>query len=75
MPSASVALAAFTDTECYATDIEQSAPTGVMTNPLDHIGVYITAVILFVNVILRLWPARILLVESMQFSKMALGVP
>lgn len=41
------------DTECYATEIEQSA-LGAMTKPIDQVGAFITAVVLFVNVILRL---------------------
>lgn len=46
-----------------------------MTNPRDQLGALITAVILFGNVMLRLWPAITLLVESMQFRKMTLGLP
>lgn len=46
-----------------------------MTTPKDQFGVFITAVVLFWNVMLRLWPARISLVEVMQFRKMALGLP
>lgn len=41
------------DTECYATEIEQSA-LGAMTKPIDQVGAFITAVVLFVNVIPRL---------------------
>lgn len=62
------------DTECYATEIEQSA-LGAITKPIDQVGAFITAVVLFGNVIPRLWPARILLVESIQFRKIALGAP
>ena len=41
------------DTECYATEIEQSA-LGAMTKPIDQVGAFITAVVLFGNVIPRL---------------------
>lgn len=61
-------------TECYATEIEQSA-LGAMTAPRDQVGTFTTAVILLGNVMLRLWPAITLLVESMQFRKMTLGLP
>lgn len=74
LPPASEALVAFRDTECYATEIEQSA-LGAITKPIDQVGAFITAVVLFGNVIPRLWPARILLVESIQFRKIALGAP
>lgn len=42
------------DTECYATEMEQSSPIGVMTTPKDQFGAFITAVVLFWNVMLRL---------------------
>ena len=42
------------DTECYATEIEQLEPDGVMTNPYDQAAVFITAVLLFGNVMPRL---------------------
>ena len=42
------------NTECYATEMEQSQPIGVMTTPKDQFGVFITAVVLFWNVMLRL---------------------
>ena len=63
------------DTECYATEIEQLEPDGVMTNPYDQAVVFITAVLLFGNVMPKLWPARILLVEFIQFRNMTLGTP
>lgn len=63
------------DTECYATEIEQLEPDGVMTNPYDQAVVFITAVLLFGNVMPKLWPARILLVEFIQFRNMTLGAP
>ena len=63
------------DTECYATENEQLEPDGVMTNPYDQAVVFITAVLLFGNVMSKLRPARILLVESMQFRNMTLGAP
>ena len=46
-----------------------------MSTPNDQVGAFITAVVLLVNVMLRFLPARILLVEVMQFRKMALGSP
>lgn len=42
------------DTECYATEMEQLAPSGVMTNPYDQAVVFITAVVLLGNVMARL---------------------
>ena len=42
------------DTECYATEMEQSSPVGVMTTPKDQFGAFITAVVLLWNVMLRL---------------------
>lgn len=42
------------DTENYATDTEHTAQLGVMTNPKDQFVVFITAVLLFGNVMLRL---------------------
>lgn len=42
------------DTECYATEIEQLEPDGVMTNPYDQAAVFITAVLLFGNVMPKL---------------------
>ena len=42
------------DTECYATEMEQLAPSGVMTNPYDQAVVFITAVVLLENVMARL---------------------
>lgn len=42
------------DTECYATEIEQLEPDGVMTNPYDQAVVFITAVLLFGNVMPKL---------------------
>lgn len=41
------------DTECYATEIEQSTPVGDMSTPNDQVGAFITAVVLLVNVMLR----------------------
>lgn len=41
------------DTECYATEIEQSTPVGDMSTPNDQAGAFITAVVLLVNVMLR----------------------
>lgn len=73
-PPSKLSLSTLRDTECYATEIEQSA-LGAMTKPIDQVGAFITAVVLFGNVIPRIWPARILLVEVMQFRKMALGSP
>lgn len=72
--TASLQIVVLWDTECYATEIEQSA-LGAITKPIDQVGAFITAVVLFGNVIPRLWPARILLVESIQFRKIALGAP
>lgn len=46
-----------------------------MTNPYDQAVVFITAVLLFGNVMPKLWPARILLVEFIQFRNMTLGTP
>lgn len=42
------------DTECYATEIEQLEPDGAMTNPYDQAVVFITAVLLFGNVMPKL---------------------
>lgn len=42
------------DTENYDTDTEHPAPIGVMNNPKDQFVVFITAVLLFGNVMLRL---------------------
>lgn len=42
------------DTENYATDTEHTEQLGVMTNPKDQFVVFITAVLLFGNVMLRL---------------------
>lgn len=42
------------DTECYAIEMEQSEPDGVMTTPNDQFTVFITAVVLFWNVMLGL---------------------
>ena len=44
----------YRDTENYATDTEHTAQLGVMTNPKDQFVVFITAVLLFGNVMLRL---------------------
>lgn len=41
------------DTECYATEIEQSA-LGAMTAPRDQVGTFTKAVVLLGNVMLRL---------------------
>lgn len=65
----------FRDTECYATETEHPVVLGVMTNPKDQFVTLITAVVLLGNVMLRLCPARTLLVEVMQFRKMTLGLP
>lgn len=48
-----VSMNTFRDTECYATEIEQSTPVGDMSTPNDQIGAFITAVVLLVNVMLR----------------------
>lgn len=47
-------ISTFWDTECYATEIEQLEPDGVMTNPYDQAVVFITAVLLFGNVMPKL---------------------
>ena len=62
-------------TECYATEIKQETPIGVKANPNDQFVVFITAVLLFGNVMSMVRPARILLVEFIQFRNMALESP
>lgn len=54
LPSLVTRLFVIEDTENYATEMEQLTPVGDMSNPKDQFGTFITAVILFGNVILKL---------------------
>ena len=65
----------FWHTECYATEMEQLEPSGVMTTPNDQFAVFITAVLLSGNVMPKFLPARVLLSELMQSRYMKPGAP